>query len=207
MEQVEISQRIAELFGPLVASLKEINLHLKYKKEFIAYYKELCESKEESLRYQAVFNLPCMNFVYKSVAKEMDIDFQELYLRFSEDPDFKVRSCIASSLHEAFRMVDQDDDTTKLRQCFYGFILDNTREIMMIINRNLDILIERYGNKHTLANFKGRTAYVEDKGSNDGGSKDTTPVSKSVSKSDHMDFSSASSSVTGKKKVTKKPTH
>ena len=62
-----------------------MNMHLKYKKEFINYYKGLCENKEESLRFQAVYNLPCMNFVYRSVQKDMDIDFQELYLRFSED--------------------------------------------------------------------------------------------------------------------------
>jgi len=80
-------------------------------------------------------------------------------LRFSEDQDFEVRKCIASSLHEAFRLITDDDDTSKLRQCFYNFILDNDREIILIINRNLDIMIEKYGNKHTIATFKGRTAY------------------------------------------------
>lgn len=100
------------MFGKVVAKAKEINIHLKFKKEFINYYKELCENKEPSLRYQAVFNLPCMNLVYKSVEKEMDIDFQELYLRFSEDPDYDVRKSIASSLHEAFRMIEDEDDTT-----------------------------------------------------------------------------------------------
>lgn len=80
-------------------------------------------------------------------------------MRFSEDQDFEVRKCIASSLHEAFRLITDDDDTSKLRQCFYNFILDNDREIILIINRNLDIMIEKYGNKHTIATFKGRTAY------------------------------------------------
>lgn len=87
-----------------------------------------------------------------------------------------------------------------MRKCFYNFILDNDREIILIINKNLDIMIEKYGNKHTLDNFKGRTAYVEATSSNDGGSKDTTPKSKPVvSKSDTLqDFSSA---LAGKKKV------
>lgn len=91
MGQVDIITRISEIFGGVVAKLKEVNMHLKYKKELITYYLQLCDSKEEQLRYQAVYNLPCMNFVYKSVAKEMQIDFQELYLRFSDDTDFKIK--------------------------------------------------------------------------------------------------------------------
>jgi len=38
MGQVDISQRISEIFGGIVAKLKEVNLHLKYKKEIINYY-------------------------------------------------------------------------------------------------------------------------------------------------------------------------
>lgn len=203
--QVDINQRIAELFGSVVANLKAVNLHLKYKNEIINYYKGLCENKEEPLRFQAVYILPCMNLVYKSVEKEMDIDFQELYLRFSEDPDYEVRKCIATSLHEAFRLVSDDEDTTQLRKVFYSYILDNNREIILIINRNLDIMIEKYGNKHTLANFKGRTPYVECLSSNDGGSRDNTPKSKPVQKSDTMlDFSTGVALVGKKKMLTKK---
>ena len=191
----------------MVAKLHEVNMHLKYKKELIEYYKQLCESKEEQLRYQAVYNLPCMNYVYKSVSKEMGIDFQELYVRFQEDADFKIKTCAASSIHEAFKMVDDDEDTTQLRKCFYGFILDNQREILLIMNKNLDIMIEKYGNKHTITNFKGRTPYIEtNNSSNDGGSKDTTPKSKPYSKSDALDFTAATQSITGKKKVTKNKT-
>lgn len=47
-------------------------------------------------------------------------------------------------------MISDEDDTTQLRKTFYNFILDNDREIILIINRNLDILIEKYGNKHTI---------------------------------------------------------
>ena len=65
-------------------------------------------------------------------------------------------------------------------------------------------MIEKYGNKHTIASFKGRTAYVDATSSNDGGSKDTTPKSRTVSKSDTLqDFSSA---IAGKKKLQKKMT-
>lgn len=127
-------------------------------------------------------------------------------MRFQEDTDFRIKSCAASSIHEAFRMVEDDEDTTQLRKCFYGFILDNQREIILIMNKNLDIMIEKYGNKHTITNFKGRTPYVEaNKSSSDGGSKDTTPKSKPYSKSDALDFTAATQTV-GKKKVTKNKT-
>lgn len=63
----------------------------------------------------AVFNLPCMNLLYKQVEKEMDISFQSLYLKFSEDDDFDIRYCAATSLHEAFKILDEEEDSTKLR--------------------------------------------------------------------------------------------
>ena len=107
-------------------------------------------------------------------------------------------------------MIEDDEDTTLLRRCFYSFILDNQREIILIMNQNLDIMIEKYGNKHTIANFKGRTPYIEEteNSSNGGGSKDTTPKSKPYTKSAECDdFTSASKIVTGKKKVSKHKTH
>ena len=46
-------------------------LHIKYKQQFIAYYKEISEHKVDSIRKTAVYNLPCMNLLYKSEEKEM----------------------------------------------------------------------------------------------------------------------------------------
>jgi len=41
------------------------------------------------------------------------------------------------------------------------------------MNRNLDVMVLKYGNRHTIENFKGRTPYIEnsnsDEGSDDGG--------------------------------------
>ena len=56
-----------------------------------------------------------MNMLYKSVEQEMGISFQELYLKFSEDEVFDIRKCAAKSLHEAFKLVEDEEDTTKLR--------------------------------------------------------------------------------------------
>ena len=49
------------------------------------------------------------------VQAEMEIDFKELYLKFSEDEDFDIRYCAATSLHEAFSITTDDEDTSKLR--------------------------------------------------------------------------------------------
>lgn len=94
--------RIAEVYGPVVYKMSQRGLHLSYKKELIEYYREICNHKQESIRKWAVYHLPCMNLLFKDCQVEMDIDFKDLYLKFSEDEDFDIRYCAATSLHEAF---------------------------------------------------------------------------------------------------------
>jgi hypothetical protein len=90
---------------------------------------------------KAVYNLPCMNLLYKSMESELKISFQDIYLKFSEDREFDVRYCAATSLHEAFRLVEDDDDTTSLRSVFVSFILDNSREMILLMNKSLPLMI------------------------------------------------------------------
>ena len=88
-----------------------------------------------------------------------------------------------------------------LKECFLSFILDENRDIILIMNKNLDIMIQKYGNKHTVENFKGRTAYVESSPKRSGSGNattgkhmDKTPDSKSNKNSKNNaadDFSSA----------------
>ena len=66
---------MAEAFGTVVYKMSLIGMHLKYRKELIAYYKQICGHKVESIRRQAVFNLPCMNMLFKECEKELDISF------------------------------------------------------------------------------------------------------------------------------------
>lgn len=73
-------------------------------------------------------------------------------------------------------------------------------------------MISKYGNKHTIENFKGRTPYI-DINSEGGNSKDTTPKSKPDLKktATNADFSSAlienEEKPKNKKTLTKKNTH
>jgi hypothetical protein len=100
-----------------------------------------------------------MNLLYKSIESELKISFQEIYLKFSEDREFDIRYCAATSLHEAFKLIEDEDDTTFLRMVFINYILDNSREMILLMNKNLPLMIANYGNKHTVEKFKGRTAF------------------------------------------------
>ena len=60
-----------------------------------------------------------------------------------------------------------------------SYILDSNREIILLLNKNLSLIIQKYGNNHTIKNFKGRTPYEEASASDSGSPKETTPKSKS----------------------------
>lgn len=102
---------------------------------------ETTSHKEDNIRRHAVFNLPAMNYLYKCVEKEYNMSFQELYLRFSEDDNEDIRYIAATSLHEAFKLVEDDEDTSILRGVLMGYILDPHKEVLMTMNKNLGIII------------------------------------------------------------------
>lgn len=88
---------------------------MKYKKALLEFYIETTTHKEDIIRKHAVYNLPAMNYLYKSCESDFDISFQELYLRFSEDENPEVRYIAATSIHEAFKLIEEDEDTSTLR--------------------------------------------------------------------------------------------
>lgn len=69
---------------------------------------------------------------------------------------------MAKCLHEAFKLVHDDDDTSAIRQCFLTFILDSDRDIMLAMNQHLPVIMKSYCNNHTLNGFKGRTVCTND---------------------------------------------
>jgi len=78
------------------------------------------------------------------------------------------------------------------------------------MNNNLDLMILKYGNRHLLQNFSGRTPYIDSENS-DGGSgtnsKEVTPNSKRGKNNTNTDFSSAfNEDKVLKKALTKKNT-
>ena len=94
-----------------------------------------------------------------------------------------------------------------------SFILDPNKEILFTMNKNLSTIITKYGNDHTVKNFKGRTPHIEHEmlDTSARNSKDTTPQSnRSKRKGEPGDFSSAMNELSDKKdlksKVQKRPT-
>ena len=143
---------------------------MKYKKEFIDFFRQLCDHKENEIRLNAAYNLPCFNIIFKDQQKELDINFFDLYDKFVGDESQEIADCTVKSLHEAFKLVEPEDNTAKIRKIFLDFVVDEQKDILLIINKNLDVFIQNYGNKHTIENFKGRTVY-KDSQSDDGGNK------------------------------------
>jgi len=109
-------QKMAKLFGPVVARLSEVStLHLKYKEKLLTYFLEICHHSDDVVRKWAVHNLPCMHLLFKKVENCVEgLNFQDLYLRFSDDEDGSLRVLAAASLHEAFKILDDDEDISKL---------------------------------------------------------------------------------------------
>jgi len=82
------------------------------------------------------------------------------------------------SLHEAFKLIEDDDDTTVLRRVFIDFVLDGNESIQLQLNKTISEIILRYANTDMVKNFKGRTPYIEPEPSQNlsgKNSKDTTP--------------------------------
>lgn len=173
-EQAEILERIASIFGKCVFALSKFDLHMRYKSEIMQFYKLMTGHKTDKIRSFAVFNLPAMLLLYKSVESELNLSFYNMFYEFATNDSTENRITIALCLHEAFLLIKEEEDTSDLRKCFISLILDSDKEIMEIMNRNLSLFIEKWANKHTIDNFKGRTPYYDSEG-------ETTPQSRTSS--------------------------
>lgn len=167
--QHELTLKMTELLGPIVFKLKKYDLHMKHGQEIIDFFKEMCDHKEQDIREKALYNLPCMHLLYKHKQNEFDISFYQLYNTFSIEPDHREQ--VAKCLHEAFKLVDVEEDLTDLLKCFISYLVDDEKDLLIIITQNLDIFIQNYSNMHTLANFKGRTAYTDNNSEGDNSRK------------------------------------
>lgn len=71
----------------------------------------MVDHKEIKMRRLAAYNLPCFNKLYKEFQTENDIDFNDIYLKFSKDDDWQIVKSIAASIHEAFSVTNVDEDS------------------------------------------------------------------------------------------------
>lgn len=208
----EFITRTSAMIGKIAAKLQKFDLHMKVKSEVITFYKDLIGREEVELRKIAVYNLPCMHMLYKSVQAELDINFSEIYQQFLGDEEQAIRECAASSLHEAFLLVDENEDSSKLRECLFDLLQDCSKPMMQSLNKHLVPLIEKYANKHLLETFaaesasepkeaettsitmipkKGAAVPGKTKKKNQNDLKSNNPLSKSSANLQQADFSAA----------------
>ena len=93
-----------------------------------------------------------------------------------------------------------------LREVFLTYILDGEKEMQQLMNKSIATMLHKYGNSHTVKNFKGRTPYIERR--NSGGSADDKGDATPKKPSDLFDLSESKGveSTKGKGKVSKKNT-
>jgi hypothetical protein len=104
------------------------------------------------MRKFAAFNLPCFNQLYHG-CDEFDLDFNELYLRFAKEEDPFIVKAIAASIHEAFRITTDTEDSQKLRDAFKYLIEMNNRDIIPVLIENLDVSLLKYCNEHAVKTY------------------------------------------------------
>lgn len=118
---------------------------MKYKEPFLEFFRKMANHKELKMRRQAAFNLPCFNQLYHGL-DEFDLDFNDMYLRFSREEDPQIVKSIAASIHEAFRLTTDIEDSQKLRDAFKFIIEMNNRDTIPVIIDNLDVSLLKYCN-------------------------------------------------------------
>ena len=77
---------MAEIIGRIVFALKPFGLHMKFKEPLLDFFRQMANHKELKMRRHAAVNLPCFNSLYHGL-DEFDLDFNELYLRFTKEED------------------------------------------------------------------------------------------------------------------------
>jgi mannose/fructose-specific phosphotransferase system component IIA len=141
---------MAENLGLIVHNLSTFNLHLKHREEFLNFFKMMVSHKDPKMRRHAAYNLPCFYKLLKEYQDEVDLDFNEVYLKLSKDEDPEIVRIVASSLHEAFFLMPDDEDSQKLRDAFKQVIEANNKETIIAVSENLDVSLLHYCNSHAV---------------------------------------------------------
>ena len=131
--QPEFTESISLCFGKIVHKLAKVGLLKPYLADFLAFFNTIKDHDEEKIRKLAVYNLPGLHLLFKPFKGEVDVDWPKEYQTFLED-DSKIRKAAAKSLHEAFLLVEADEDSTVLRDCLHDLMTDGTKKILSIIN-------------------------------------------------------------------------
>lgn len=139
---------MARLCGNIIYKLHCKKIDKDVQIEFLQFYYHICEDKDPILRKNAVFNLPCYYSIYHNSDdfEDVGINFIELYTRFYDDEEIEHKQIITASLHEAFKVAGQDEDTTQLRSLALQIFEEVDKDIIVAFNKNFDQVISKFVN-------------------------------------------------------------
>ncbi len=81
----DILLRLAKLMGKIVFNLKHFDLHILFRDKMVEFFVNSCQNKDVEMRRAASFNLPCFFQLYRDFQEDMNLDFKEIYLQFSQE--------------------------------------------------------------------------------------------------------------------------
>jgi hypothetical protein len=139
----EINTRMAEVVGPIAFKMQKIgDLHVKYQKQILGFYRDVCTHKNDECRLPAALNFPCMNQIYRNLVspaqpeeskddepEQSQFTFNEACLEFAQDSREDIRIITANSIHEAFLAATDDEDTSALRTALHELLGDESLQV------------------------------------------------------------------------------
>lgn len=69
-----------------------------------------------------------------------------------------IKLTAAHSIHEAFSVAQDDEDTSGLRDALHSLLQDESTEVQKALCLNIDVIIAKYVNAHAVAQANPETA-------------------------------------------------
>lgn len=82
--------------------------------------------------------------------KTIDLDFQDLYYRYSNEHSDEMRAITAACIHEPFQLASPNEDIKKVQMALLELMEEDNKDIMLALIPNLKTLIEKYANEHCI---------------------------------------------------------
>ncbi len=122
--------------------------------KLVEFFQQICGSKEIEMRRAGCYNLPCFHSLYKDYQEELQMDCHELYVHFSTaESDLLIKKSVAASIHQAFLLSSQEENTMKLRDCVKVLLEDQDKEVVRAMVEHLDVTIQHYSNEQAVKTY------------------------------------------------------
>jgi hypothetical protein len=147
----EITEIFSENFGQIVFNLSKRKKHMPFKMELLNFWRDMLAHEDSSIKFLAIYYLPCMLMLFKDVQEECGVDFAVIYQQLLSE-EGKVRRKTAMSLHEVFVMFKEtDEDMSPFKECFLDLLGDDTSKLIKTVNKHLTTYLFNFFNQLDLA--------------------------------------------------------